>query len=321
MKDVLKTDEFVREPVDEICMHMQNDPAKKIILTGDKGSGKSTVLKSKENIGLGNQIQSIYTKFNDNIINCNKFDNIFDEDFIIHFYEVILSQKIINYIKTNYKYIYQKYFNTYEEMLEILIKEIDNYVRNIQYKKIKIKNYMKTGQISKLLIEKLKNCLNISLLTLEIDKFDSLGNEICQNILSQYFDIFDKTIITIENELLPKKKKDLIEKGYSIFDIDYNKDKKIIKEIILRKVDTFNNKNTDIKFPIEFINNELCKYLIRETEGNITSILSIIREVYDDLMCNKDNFEISNSLINCTKNEKIYVKTMKGLCKSSQFYL
>ena len=47
IKDVTLTDEFVREPVDDVCKNLTKEN-KNIILTGGRGVGKTTILNSSE---------------------------------------------------------------------------------------------------------------------------------------------------------------------------------------------------------------------------------------------------------------------------------
>ena len=63
LKELLNVSEFVREPALEFIKKIKTCPDKKIILTGGRGSGKSSVLYNFENTGIGNLNQLIYTRF------------------------------------------------------------------------------------------------------------------------------------------------------------------------------------------------------------------------------------------------------------------
>lgn len=82
-KKLLNSEEFVREPIDKETNEILNSSGNKIILTGGKGIGKSTVLCGLEKRGLGCKEQTIYDS-PDAIIELDKepnekFDNkVFD---------------------------------------------------------------------------------------------------------------------------------------------------------------------------------------------------------------------------------------------------
>ena len=99
---IIKTEQFVREPVDDINRKINNSTDKKFILTGSRGSGKSLILFNTLDRGLGTDNQTVLMRF-DSIVNfASKPDEFFDERFFNHYYEMIFSWKLLTYIKKNY---------------------------------------------------------------------------------------------------------------------------------------------------------------------------------------------------------------------------
>lgn len=59
---LINSEAFIREPVDEITNKIINSQAKKIVLDGNRSNGKTVILNSLENRGLGTNTQTILTR-------------------------------------------------------------------------------------------------------------------------------------------------------------------------------------------------------------------------------------------------------------------
>ena len=168
-KDLLNSTEFVNEPVDKICSDINNSSSKKIILSGGRGTGKSIVLQNVENIGINKENQTIYTIF-DSVISFRQIPQ--EELFFNHYYELVFSLKLLNYIKKYYVLLYEKHFNKSKLFLEDIANDTDEYIRKIHYEDIELKRYLTTKEISSLIVKELKGCLKCDNLQLAIDRFD-----------------------------------------------------------------------------------------------------------------------------------------------------
>ena len=147
-KDMVLLQNFVREPVDTICKNINNNFSKKIIITGGRGVGKTTILYNNELLGLGTDNQTIYMSFDAVGMNVLTPSKYFNEKFMIHYYEVIMSYKILNYIKNNYGLTYEKYFKKYEIIITKFLNNIDNYIEKSIYEKVYLKKYLNPGELS-----------------------------------------------------------------------------------------------------------------------------------------------------------------------------
>lgn len=318
-KDLIFGEGFIREPVDHLCNEINNNVSKKIILSGGRGSGKSVVLYNNEKKNLGNDTQCIYTIF-DSIRMFKGYPNdVFDDHFLNHYYELVFSNKLLHYIKNNYSLTYENSFKDLEEITYDLIKKLDNYINKACYVEVTLDKYLKPTELSQLIIERLKRNLNINTLYLSIDRFDwTNGNSIsAQIILSKFFDMFDKVIITTDDESLLDKnnRKDFIKRGYSFIDINYGKDKVIIKELIKKRIVLYNKnlKFGNKTFNENNITDEIYQYLINKTNGNISLMLDIIKDVIDTWQWEDGLEDIYKQFEFSTKNQIESSKTLRKM--------
>lgn len=320
---LLNTDMFIKNPVDKLKEQIIKNDFLRIILTGGRGNGKSIVLYSNQLNSIESNNKFIYTRFD----SVSMFSNEISIIFLNHYYEVIFSIKLLNYIKKYYGLIYETNFKDFELLLNSITKETDNYINNFYYSQVSLNRYLKPTELSSIILERFKKCLNIESITLEIDNFDwtHSSNPLMQNILSKFFCLFDKTIITTDDEELQDKnnRNNLINKGYTFIDIDYGKDIKILKEIISKRIDNYNqNKKQENKyFNIDIIPDEFYQILIDKTNGNISLMLTIIYEIINlwnwqngslnlkkqfDIICEKQ-IETDKSLKKMIKPFKLYL--------------
>ncbi len=323
-KEILNTSKYVREPVDDVCKKIENSSSKKIILCGGRGTGKSIVLNNNEKRGIGRENQSILTNFDLAIINRLTSDEVFNKDFFEHYYEISISNKLLNYIKQYYKFTYETHFNDLEKIVNNFLKDIDNYINKVYYEKVLLSKYLKTGELSYVIYEKLKKCLDVTSLTFSIDRFDwiNVNRDLSQSILSKYFDMFDKVIISSDDDELQNEsnRKKLIEKGYSFIDVDYGKNDLIIKEIIKRRIEEYNKfKNTG--FQLNLITDEMYKFLINKTNGNINLMLDSVSELIDIWYFKEGVLDLQQQLSNSTEEQIQSSIKLKKMCRSPKLYL
>lgn len=312
---------LVNEPVDKISKELINNDSKKIILNSNRGTGKSIVLNDIQNKSLNTDNQTIYTRFDSMLNIASKPDSYFDDKFFKHYYELIISLKLLSYIKNNYPKLYEDKFKSDYEYLKFLTNCTDNYIKDYWFG-YKLDHYLKQGVITKTIIRKFKQNTNIDKLNIAIDNFDSINSASCytQELLSNYFDFFDKTIITV-NEPLSNNKK------YKDFDcktISYNKDINVIKQIIGKRIALYNLNKTDYEYYFDQnnITGDMYLSLITKTNGNISLMLEIIHNLiktynfYDkkidiETQLNKEidiQLNVQNKLIKINKNKpKFYL--------------
>lgn len=317
---LINSNEFVSEPVNHLNKVIFKESAKKIILEGGRGCGKTVLLKSIEKNKVGSDNPTIYTHFN-SISSFAKMPNeLFNYDFFEHYYELIISLKIINYIETYYSSYSSDFFKE-RKLVYSLLKETDNYLRNIFYQQEELSKYLKRFEISKVLIDKMKFCFNVEDINLMIDRFDWVNNRsgYTQNILKSYFDLFNKTIITSDTKLDILSRREIINKGYIFEEIRYGKNIDILKEIIRRRIELYNKVN-NLNVSLDIISDNMYEKLIYDFGNDISSMISVVlntlvaKEFYK-----KDS--INNLLLEEINNIKEYNDSINKSVLSPKLYL
>lgn len=230
--NLVNNEEFVREPVDKETKEILNSSNNKIILTGGRGIGKSTVLYNLEKRGLSNNEQTIYahpdavmlfTKEPNERINSKIFDYIS---------ELRFTSSILLYIKRNYPIVFRKYFEEDMEYINSLFSKLDNEINNSFYEGTTVECKYGIKELSYDIINKLKQTMEIDKLNIAIDRFDEMNgsSKYVQETYEKYFELFNKVILTSDDPNLDNKR--LSDNGYEVRNISYGNDKDVLREII-----------------------------------------------------------------------------------------
>ena len=294
MRDVVDTNAFIREPVYDICKQLKNSDKNKIILSGGRGVGKTTVLKNIEKESLGSNIQTIYSKPNESITFSNNPNDKFNKEFFNHYYEVVMTDIILSYLRKYYSLSYNKYFKDEDFLMDNLIMEVKD---SIKSGSANIRKTLFTKELSSALVKKVKEVLKLEKLSLIIDRFDHINgtSNYTQKLLLNYFDLFDKVYLTTDDSMITMKKRNLENKGFYLQNIDYGTDKEILKEIITKRIELYNeeyNKNINIDL---FTSDNMIDLYLNE-ESNIKILLDAIISTKDIINPNKE--EIMKQKIN-----------------------
>lgn len=325
LMSLIGSDILVKQPINEISEMLKKSIVKKTILYGQRGSGRTTVLKNHQYRNVGTENPAIYVRFDSVGLFNNNLEGLeadFDKEFITYFYELSMANKILNFIKTNYENLFNKHFKKDKEQIEKLGEEINEYIRNYYYKEISLNNNMMIGELTIGYIEKLKKFTELNSLTLMIDRFDWTDNNsiIAQYILKEYFNIFDKSIITTDDEQLVNNESarlPLIEQGFDFVETNYVKDIDILKIIITSRIEKYNLKISKLKkFPIDVLTDKVFAKLIKKTNGNINVILNSINEMVSIWQWENDfnkEFNFIESIDYCINKQLEQVKSLKKL--------
>lgn len=321
---IVKSDQFVREPVSAVTKKIANSSSKKIILNGGKGAGKSVILQNLEYKNLDTENQTIYTKFDRDIKFAKNPDEYYDSKFFNHYFEMELCLKLLSYIRTNYSLLFEANFQEFYEQLSQISKRTFFYINNRVFKEQKLDSYLEPFEISTKIIERLKKVLGIDTLNIAIDRFDwTKGtSEYSQKALSNYFDLFDKTIVTTDDEDIDEQ--ELVNKGYSFVKSDYGYDRNVIKEIIKRRIKAGNerieyinlNRNIDDqikKFDASRIDEKIYDIVSENCDGDISLTIDAVGDYMDVLSVNGDKIEnLDEKLDSIIKNRKARIMQLKN---------
>jgi DNA polymerase III delta prime subunit len=279
--DIVESSNFVKSATDQVINKIEESNSRKIILAGPRGSGKSVTLCAYEK--LRSIRDAIYMSFDSNA-HIEKLPN----DLLMYYYELAISNNILNFIKKNYKEKFMESFLELDCYIIDILKRFKYYINNpsgISAPYVLVSQ----GYFVNLILSKVKDNLDVNSLTLLIDHFDWLGNsnEKFQNVIANYFDmneLFNKSIITTDDPevyLNAERQNPLANKGYKVISVDYAKDLETVKSIISADINYYNNqqgfKYVDIK---ELISEKTYDELITRANGNLKLLFSILYDFY-----------------------------------------
>ena len=277
-EELINTEAFVREPVYSLTKEIRENSSKKIILNGGRGTGKSVTLSCMQNQGLGMESQTIFMHF-DSVISFAEYPTKwFNEAFFAHYYELVFSWNLLSFIKQYYGLTYETYFQDIEALLHNVSQNTNDYIQNIYFSKRTIERFLRPTEISSEIITRLKKYLGIQKLNLAIDRFDWMNgsSSYTQSLISKYFDLFDKTVITVDDDSLEKER--LIKNGYSFVPVTYGKEIDVIKQIIRRRINLNKVLNP---FDVNILSDEIYKKMIEKLNGDISSMIVTCGEIHD----------------------------------------
>ncbi len=280
-------EQFIREPVDLIYKKIIENSSKRIILNGGRGSGKSVILYNMQDKGLGTENQTMLMQFDPTTTFSTSPNELFDENFFNHYYELLFSWRLLSYIKDKYILTYESNFRDIESLLNNISQDTDEFINNIYYEKQELQRYLVPTEISEEILERFKKCTGTNTLTLAIDRFDWINGSSAyvQQIISKYFDLFDKTIITADDLSLEDKHRqnELANKGYSFITATYGKNIDVIKQIIRKRIRLYNEitDNSKKSFDEDIMTDKIYSNLVGKANGNISLMLNTFGEIAD----------------------------------------
>jgi len=281
--NLVNSEEFVREPVDKEVNEILNSSSNKIILTGGKGIGKSTVLCGLEKRGLGCKEQTIYANPEGVITLAKEPNEMFCNRVFDYLSELRFTNNILFYIKNNYPIVFKKYFEKDMESVHSLLDELFKQLNNSCFEDVTIECKHGTKELSFDVLNRFRQIMEIDKLNIAIDRFDKMNgsSEYVQKTYERYFDMFDKVILTSDDPNLDNE--GLFAKGYNLRHISYGNDKDVLKEIIRRRKSLYeDNKTYKELFTTDLFLDKLTKF-----DGNIDLSL-------ETLVCVRDLFSWYN---------------------------
>ena len=204
--DFINSNLCLKDVLDKTSSELLEIPSKKIILNGERGTGRSLVLENCEELGIKNGEPFFSTTFDSAGLFPKKSEK-FDDKFIEHYYEIVFCNKLLNFINHYYPRLFQEHFIDINEKINSLIQDTDKYINDCIYTNIKLDIYLKKGDISSQIIDDFKYYSSLSTLSLGIDRFDrtNSSNQYVQELLSSYFDMFNKVVLIVDDENLNQK--------------------------------------------------------------------------------------------------------------------
>ena len=303
----IKKNENVEEAVNNIENEINNSSSKVIVLKGERGSGKSTVLLSKEiKNHIGSEI-NIYNQFS--VAGIGVTSKEVGMEFIKHKFEIEMASVLLNYLKEVDDKNIEIITEEIKKLSKLFIYDINNFDINGKFKS----EIIEPGHYTDYLIEKIKKIYSPEKLSFLIDRFDWMFNRSidAQKCIEEYFSLFDQVILTTDDLNYAS--------SYPIVEVNYGKDKKIVREIIKRHISAI-NKSIKEQLNLDCIKDETIDLMVSKANGDIDVILSAIDSLYSyfNFQSNELNNELKVNLM-----EKVNEKQKRKLPKNLQpkFYI
>lgn len=316
-RNLVNSEQFVREPVDKEVNSILNSSSTKIILTGGKGVGKSTVLCSLENRGLGCNEQTIYDSPEPTITLAKEPNDIFDGRVFDYLSELRFTNNILFYIKRNYPIVFQKHFERDMELVHYLLKKLYEQANDPGLGGATIECKYRIKEISFDVLSRFRQIMEIDKLNIAIDKFDKINgsSEYIQKTYEKFFDMFDRVIITSDDPSLDNER--LLDKGYNLISITYGNDKDVLREIIRRRESLWEGSQTCEEL---FLDDIFLDRLI-ELNSNIDFAIEVIRYLNSFLVFYGNNYNIENELEKVIEEKKERSKSLERIISKPTLYL
>ncbi len=334
--EIIYSKEFLREPVQDTYKEIEKLEVSKIILRGE-GTGRSTLLNYLQEKKANTEKPFLLLNFSrDNLpLGLNEcFSNEVFKDFLEHYWEIHFTEKILWYIKKYHELTYHSEFSQYGDAIQNCCQEIVDLLNSLVFTDSYCLPKLYTSkEISGEILDKFKKLMHIETIELGSNRFDNINNsdELAQKILYSYFDLFNKTIVEVNDECLPEywyktyfsEDSELI--TFTPYTIDYNKNLEIIYTIIKKRILEYNrsillnNKQNLKTIPLDWLDFDTLNLLVTRTNGNMRMILKIVNEltILYDL-----NDEITQKNIENTINEVLANESSKKLMfKQPKLYL
>lgn len=313
INELLFSDLLVKQPVDDVNKDLSSEKYGKIILTGSRGCGKSTVLAKREIDSIDTEHPAILTRFDVAGKFGTKDNKYFNKTIMEHYYEVVMCKKFLNYVKQYYPKLYLEKFGKLESVTSSRLSEIDSYINNCFYTNQKIDQKLFSGEALSEMLSIFRHGTDCKSLTLMVDGFDWTHNSDprVQDILKNYFTMFEKVIITSDDATIKeqKRKNDLSDKGFEIYGVEYSTHLEPVREIVEKRV-SFDD-ICENKFPIDEMLDEDYLIMMDKCDGNLDTVIDSF--AYAEELYNWDRRKNIHFLLDDASDEK--VKAVKQLRK------
>lgn len=265
IKESLEKGLIVKEPIKEIYKRIDGSEESVIVLTGNRGSGRSTVLLSKESENLKSNEFSIYHHFDSCGIGADSHE--VGEEPIIHCFELKMARVLLYTLKE------QGVFTRQDEIIAQETQKLHNqwnqFINNYgDIDRLK-SNMVSKGYYTEDLVNEIRSIFRAEKLNLLIDRFDWMFNRNpkAQECISGYFPLFDKVVLTTDDENYRAT--------YPTVEVNYGKDKEVVREIINQFIYVETEGKCGIK---DTCLSEYTLYdLVEKANGDIDSILKVIK--------------------------------------------
>lgn len=283
---------IVKEPIRGIYQQIENMNKKIVVLTGNRGSGRSTVLQSKTNENGKGKDFHIYHFFEHCGIGVTT-----DEvgiSFIEHRFELYMASVLLNCLKK------QGIFTEQDKKISEEVKKAFASFHN-DASKIRCGKHINTtiatpGYYTEDLVQEIKELFQVENLYFLGDRFDWMFNfnPLAQKCISAYFPLFDKVVLTTDDKNYNA--------SYPTIEVNYGTNKEVVKRILKYYVYLENKRRAQKGdyLPLDRnLGEETLDFIIEKANGDIQSIILSVNSLYSALgyLSDEELNEIGNAKI------------------------
>ena len=310
---MIEINSLVEEPLKVINSKINSTDNRVIVIGGGKGIGKSTILNNRNYNNITNGVSSIYTRFD-----ASNTIGYLDKEFHEHYVELMMTNKLLNYILLNGKPTPVTF--AIEREKSKYFKDLNTYMNNSFYnEELDIvssnRNLLDIGDFTEELIYLINKYEGSKKLELLIDRFDHAegSSESFQRCMEKYFAYFDKVILTTDDENYQSQ--------YPIITIDYSKDMHIVSSI-LSKVVMGSNSINSLSW-LDFLNNQTIQKLISRSNGNLKVLINTLNYLIENIQINELNtsYVLNEFINNIDKYNESQEKIKKMDACPPKFYI
>ena len=322
---LLVSDLLIGEPIDEVNKNITDTNARRVVLASGRGSGKSVILGKRELDSLNTKNPAILTRFDAAGMFGTKDNQFFNKKVIEHYYEVVMAKKLLNYIKEYYPELYRRDCARIDSVVSEKILEVDRYINNAFYQNVGLSQTLFSGEIVSEIVSILRKGTKADSLTLMIDRFDWTHNSDprVQNILKNYFDMFERVIVTSDDSSIKddRRRNSLEDKGFKIVDFGYSSNPQVVKDIIKPRFLLDESKVGSKKFSVDDISDEDFVSLVDRCDGNISTMLDVLRDTETLYHWSGGNFSMSDAIDTECTDKLRGVKQLRKMSKPQKLHL
>lgn len=276
---VMGNDDIINEKLDDLSKKINLSKSRKIIVTGDKKSGKSEALKYYTQKSNNNSRCVVYIDYKDVLYKAALSNKEYD-----FYYELIFVKKMLESVKLLNDKIFSN-FEFFEKIVNIELSKFREFLLTRFYSSDEKIKFKKHGLIKNMI--KLFELSGIERVNLVIDHFDFVGesSERFQKFMEEYFSYFNKVIITSNEKMKDDKIKKLKNNGYFFVEVNNGKNREFIRRVLSNYLDNMEkNEIFDVNYILRIhnlyvmiVDDSFVDNLIDRCNGNIDMMMQVFR--------------------------------------------
>ncbi|MBR1377124.1 MAG: hypothetical protein IJ565_04880 [Bacilli bacterium] len=269
VRDIICSDKFIETPVNEVNSIIDAMKDKVVVINGDNGIGKSTILNAR-NINPKKNTSSILADFRkDSVI------SFLEPELHEHYLEISMTNALIDHVMKKGKtsqvaYAIDRANSKYMGYLIEYLNDLSLFDELSPFPEDE--EPLCVGDYTEALIHDIKKNEGTDSIELLIDNFDIIeeSNPNAQKGIQKYFDLFDKVVLVTNDENY--------ESDYAKVEPKYSRSYDDVGQIIRYVISSDFDENT-LDW-LDIMHNQTIQSLITRSNGNLSIIIDALKETY-----------------------------------------